>query len=71
MKYQGKDKIIKVDKAEVYSTEYRKGLFVAIDSGVQENSEITFDCIKELIILKDDSCGYGVKNGSILVIMNH
>ncbi|XP_029675247.1 uncharacterized protein LOC115242842 [Formica exsecta] len=25
IKYQGKDKIIKVDKAEVYSTEYRKG----------------------------------------------
>lgn len=42
MKYQSKDKIIKVDKAEINSTEYRKGSFVAIDSGVQENTEITF-----------------------------
>lgn len=54
MKYQSKDKIIKVDKAEVYSIEYRKGLFVALDSGVQKNSEITFGCIQELIILKDN-----------------
>lgn len=52
MKYQGKDEIIKVDKAEVYSTQYRKSLLIAIDSGVQENSEITFGCIQELIIKK-------------------
>jgi len=54
MKYQSKDKIIKVDKAEVCSIEYRKGLFVALDSGVQKISEITFGCIQELIILKDN-----------------
>jgi len=54
MKYQNKDKIIEVNKAEVYGIEYRKDLFVAIDSGVQENNKITFGCIKELIILKDD-----------------
>lgn len=53
MKYQSKDTIIKVDKAEVYSTQYRKNLFVAIDSGIQVNSEVTFGCIQELIILKD------------------
>lgn len=54
MKYQDKDEIIEVIKAEVYSTKYRKGLFVAINSGVQENNKITFGCIRELIILKDD-----------------
>jgi len=54
MKYQDKDKIIEVNKAEVYGIEYRKNLFVAINSGVQENNKITFGCIKELIILKDD-----------------
>jgi len=54
MKYQDKDKIIEVNKAEVYGIEYRKDLFVAINSGVQENNKITFGCIKELIILKDD-----------------
>lgn len=54
MKYHSKDKIIKVGKAEVYDTEYRKDLFVAIDSGVQQNSKMTFGCIQELIILKDN-----------------
>lgn len=54
MKYQGKDKIIKVDKAEIYSTEYRKGLFVAINSGVQDSRKLTFGCILELIILENN-----------------
>lgn len=51
MRYQCKDKVIKVSKAEINGIQYRKGLFVAIDSGIKENSTVTFGCIKEVIII--------------------
>lgn len=53
--FKDTDCVFRVNKINIYGTEYRNDFFVGIDNRVnREDGNVIFGCIKEMIVIKDN-----------------